>query len=90
MKDRKLASYLRVWLQEATGQVHQPGDLVWGTIRAAKCFRWQFGVPWFSARKEFSISQPLTSASNKASRWSAATSLRAAALGGRYMYQTKS
>ena len=83
MKDQQSSSYLKVWLQAATSKVHQPRDPAWGTARAAEHFRWQFGVPWFSAIKKLSLSQPLTSASNKASRWSAATSLRAAALGGR-------
>ena len=83
MKDQNSTSYLKVWLQEATSKVHQPNDRARGTPSTAEHSRWQFGVPWFSAIKEFSLSQPLTSASNKASRWSAATSLRAAALGGR-------
>jgi len=83
MKDQNSTSYLKVWLQAATSKVHQPNGPARGTACAAEHSRWQFGVPWFSTIKELRFSQPLTSASNKASRWSAATSLRAAALGGR-------
>ena len=83
MKDQHKSSYLQVWPQAATSKVHQPKEPAWGSARAAEHFRWQFGVPWFSTTRELSLSQPLTSASNKASLRSAATSLRAAALGGR-------
>ena len=55
------ASYRKVWLQEATGKVHQLVNPARGTARAAEHSRWQSAVHWLKAVAETNISQPLTS-----------------------------